>query len=167
MAANRQAAPAASTAQYLNFMLGEATYAIAILGIKEVIQYGGVTEVPRMPDFIRGVINLRGAVLPVIDLGACFGRGVSAPARRSCIVVMEMAGGHEVGVMVDAVHAVLDIDTADIGPPPAFGGGLRADFIQGMARVGERVVVILDVGAALSQDQVAALDRLATTAAGA
>jgi len=172
MAANRQAARrtaaalAASTAQYLTFMLGEATYAIGILGIKEVIQYGGVTEVPRMPEFIRGVINLRGAVLPVIDLGACFGRGVSAPARRSCIVVMEVAGGsHEVGVMVDAVHAVLDIDTADIGPPPAFGSGVRADFIQGMARVGERVLVILDIAAALSQDQVAALDRLAADGA--
>ena len=98
--------------QYLTFMLSGETYAISILRIKEIIQSGQVTAVPRMPDFIRGVINLRGAVVPVIDLSARFGKPPTAVGRRNCIIIIEVAIGAEtqnIGVMVDAVNAVLEI----------------------------------------------------------
>lgn len=158
--AGQDDAMAASRQQYLTFVLGGETYAIPILGIREIIQYGSVTSVPCVPDFIRGVMNLRGAVVPVIDLGARFGNGASALARRSCIVIIEVANGDEqqnVGVMVDAVNAVLEIADNEIEPAPSFGARIRVDFIRGMGRVNERFVVILDIGAVLSLEEIAVL----------
>src|ERR1035441_7456611 len=105
--------------QYLTFMLGGEVFAIGILSIKEIIEYGQLTEVPRMPGFIRGVINLRGAVVPVIDLGSRFGKQASAVSRRTCIVIIEVIHEeeqHVVGVMVDAVNEVLDIAPNEIEP---------------------------------------------------
>ena len=110
--------------QYLTFVLGGETYAMGILTIKEIIEYGNITEIPRMPDFIRGVINLRGAVVPVIDLAARFGKRVTNITRRTCIVIVEVANGEEtqdIGVMVDTVNEVLDIPDNEIEPAPAFG----------------------------------------------
>jgi purine-binding chemotaxis protein CheW len=154
--------------QYLAFVLGGETYATSIVGIKEIIQYGGVTAMPCVPDYIRGVINLRGAVVPVVDLGARFGRGASAQVRRSCIVIVEGASGEtgqDIGMMVDAVNAVLEIDDGDIELPPAFGAPVRTDFIQGMAKVGGRFVAILDVAAVLSLDEIALLAGVVEQAA--
>ncbi len=146
--------------QYLTFMLGGETYAIGILAIKEIIEYGQLTEVPRMPEFIRGVINLRGAVVPVIDLGARFGKTSSNVGRRTCVVIIEIEseeGQQVVGVMVDAVNEVLDIAASEIEPPPSFGAKIRADFIQGMGKVDGKFVIILDVDHVLSVDEMAAL----------
>jgi purine-binding chemotaxis protein CheW len=98
--------------QYLTFMIGGEMFAISILGIKEIIEYGHLTTVPMMPDFIRGVINLRGAVVPVVDLSARFGRAASEVTRRSCIVIIEVESAEEkqdVGVVVDSVSEVLEI----------------------------------------------------------
>ena len=103
---------AGQTAQYLTFMLGAETFAIGILAIKEIIEYASLTEVPMMPAYVRGVINLRGAVVPVVDLPVRFGKAASAVTKRTCIVIIEIVLGserHVLGLVVDAVNAVLDI----------------------------------------------------------
>ncbi|TAK65199.1 chemotaxis protein CheW [Methylobacter sp.] len=146
--------------QYLTFMLIGETYAIGILRIKEIIQYGQLTEVPRMPDFIRGVINLRGAVVPVIDLSARFGKQPTAIGRRNCIIIIEVTMGDEtqnVGVMVDAVNAVLEIPASEIEPAPTFGTNIRADFIAGMGKINGKFVIILNIQHVLSMDDMASL----------
>jgi purine-binding chemotaxis protein CheW len=146
--------------QYLTFTVGGEFFAIGILHIKEIIEYGQLTEVPRMPAFIRGVINLRGAVVPVLDLNACFGRSRCEITRRSCIIIVEVDNDddkHDIGVLVDAVSAVLDIPATDIEPPPSFGARIRADYITGMAKVDGRFVILLNIGAVLSLDDLSAL----------
>ncbi len=115
------------------------------MGIKEIIEYGSLTTVPMMPGFIRGVINLRGAVVPVVDLSARFGRKSSEVTRRSCIVVLEVETDGEqqdVGVVVDSVSEVLAIPASEIEPPPSFGAKIRADFISGMGKVGSKFVTL-------------------------
>lgn len=146
--------------QYLTFMLGGETYAMGILAIKEIIEYGNLTEVPRMPDFIRGVINLRGAVVPVIDLGARFGKQATSISRRTCIVIIEVTNGEEtqdIGVMVDAVNEVLEIPASEIEPAPSFGANIRADFIDGMGKIGGRFVIILNIRQVLSVEEMSTL----------
>lgn len=151
--------------QYLTFMLGGETYAMGILAIKEIIEYGNLTEVPRMPQFIRGVINLRGAVVPVIDLSSRFGKQATKVTRRTCIVIIEVATGEgtqDVGVMVDAVNAVLEIAPQEIEPPPAFGANIRADFISGMGKVNGKFVIILNIQHVLSVEEMATLSGIET-----
>jgi purine-binding chemotaxis protein CheW len=146
--------------QYLTFMLGGEVFAIGILSIKEIIEYGQLTEVPRMPASIRGVINLRGAVVPVIDLGARFGKQATSISRRTCIVIIEVQHEEEqqvVGVMVDAVNEVLDIPATEIEPSPSFGAKIRADFIKGMGKVEGKFVIILNADKVLSVDEIAEL----------
>ena len=146
--------------QYLTFSLGSEMFAVGTLSVKEIIEYGQMTVVPMMPDFIRGVINLRGAVVPVIDLAARFGRTGTALTRRTCIVIVEVPGDQgtqDIGVVVDAVSAVLEIAPADIEPVPAFGARIRSDFIAGMGKVNGRFVILLEVGKVLSIDEIAAL----------
>ena len=153
-----QAAP--ETAQYLTFMLSGEVFAIGILGIKEIIEFGGLTTVPMMPDCIRGVINLRGAVVPVMDLAARFGRPGSEVTKRTCIVIVETVSEGEqqvVGVMVDAVNAVLEIAAADIEPAPAFGARVRPDFIAGMGKVNGKFVIVLSTEHVLSSIEIGAM----------
>jgi purine-binding chemotaxis protein CheW len=147
-------------AQYLTFQLAQEQFAIAILGIKEIIEYHGVTEVPMMPACVRGVINLRGAVVPVMDLLARFGRPSSPATKRTCIVIVEVATAEErqvIGLVVDAVNEVLDIPAADIEPPPSFGARIRSEFIHGVGKVKGKFVLLLDVDRALSIDEIAEL----------
>lgn len=149
--------------QYLTFTLSGEMYAIGILNIKEIIEYGSVTAVPMMPEFIRGVINLRGAVVPVVDLASRFSRAASPVTRRTCIVIIEVESGderHDVGVMVDAVSEVLEIPATEIEPAPSFGAKIRADFIQGMGKVNGKFVIILNVGNVLSVDEMAVLGTI-------
>lgn len=113
-----------------------------------------------MPAFIRGVINLRGAVVPVIDLSARFGGRTSAVSRRTCIVIVELGSGEDrqdLGVIVDAVNEVLEIPRGDIEPPPSFGARIRADFIQGMGKVNGDFVIILNVERVLSTEEMTML----------
>lgn len=152
--------------QYLTFSLGGEMFAIGILVIKEIIEYGGLTEVPMMPEFIRGVINLRGAVVPVVDLSARFGRKRTEVTRRTCIVIIEVEsddGKHDVGVVVDSVSEVLEIAAGEIEPSPSFGTRIRADFIQGMGKVNGKFVIILSVNNVLSLDDLAMLEHAAGT----
>ncbi|MBA4068773.1 MAG: chemotaxis protein CheW [Acinetobacter sp.] len=142
--------------QYLTFMLGKEVFAMNILNIKEIIEYGQLTTVPCMPDFIRGVINLRGSVVPVIDLEARFGKSAATVTRKTCVVIIEVEHDAEqqvIGVMVDAVNEVLDITPDQVEPAPAFGANIRADFIDGMGKVDGKFVIILNVNHVLSIDE--------------
>jgi purine-binding chemotaxis protein CheW len=150
-------------AQYLTFLLGGEMFAIGILNIKEIIEYGNLTEVPMMPEFIRGVINLRGAVVPVVDLSARFGRKRTEVTRRTCIVIIEVEADeerHDVGVVVDSVSEVLEIPASDIEPPPSFGARIRVDFISGMGKVNGKFVIQLNANRVLSVDEMAALGEI-------
>ena len=160
--------------QYLTFSLGGEMFAVGILNVKEIIEYGHLTEIPMMPTFIRGVINLRGSVVPVIDLSARFGGKTTEVSRRTCIVIVEVSDGemrHDIGIMVDAVSEVLDIPAGEIEPPPSFGAKIRADFIFGMGKVDGKFVIILNIGKVLSVEEIAELTSSAAdaenTAAGA
>jgi purine-binding chemotaxis protein CheW len=146
--------------QYLTFTVAGETFGIAISSIKEIIEYRAPTDVPMMPAFMRGVINLRGRVVPVIDLSVRFGRAKGENTRRTCVVIVEVQQEeqqHDIGVVVDAVSAVLEIADADIEPAPSFGAKLRADFISGMGKVGEKFVIILDIDRVLSVEELAML----------
>ncbi|NYE63994.1 purine-binding chemotaxis protein CheW [Duganella sp. 1224] len=152
---------AALPSQFLTFMLGEDQYAVGILHIKEIIEYGSLATVPMMPDCVRGVINLRGAVVPVMDLSARFGRGQSVIGKRSCIVIVE-AGGEEkqvLGMLVDAVNAVVEIAAGDIEPAPSFGTRIRPDFIAGMGKYNGRFVILLDIERVLSSEEIVEMAR--------
>lgn len=154
---------AEETHQHLTFMLGGEMFGIAIKSVREIIEYGNLTEVPMVPPFIRGVINLRGAVVPVIDLSARFGGKPTQIQRRTCIVIIEMADGsdtQELGVVVDAVCEVLDIPESEIEPAPSFGAKIRADFIAGMGKINGKFVILLDVRRVLSVDEIAELAAL-------
>ncbi len=163
------AEPASEQAQqYLTFVLGGDVFAIGILSIKEIIEYSPPTAVPMTPEFMRGVINLRGAVVPVLDLSVRFGKPPSAVTRRTCIVILEadIAGERlDIGVVVDAVNAVLDIPPSDIEPPPSFGARIRTDFIRGMGKVNGKFVILLDVNQALAMEEVLALAQACDSAA--
>jgi len=173
-AANHAAAQAAEQQQYLTFSLGEEMFAIGILAIREIIEYGHLTEVPMVPPFIRGVINLRGAVVPVVDLLVRFGRAAGEITKRTCIVIIETGAAgegyqgqqsHQMGIVVDAVSEVLEIPAADIEPPPEFGARIRIDFISGMGKVNGKFVVLLDVNRILSIDEVAVVAAMGRTEA--
>ena len=158
-------ATTAEEQQYLTFLLSGEMFAIGILNIKEIIEYGSLTEVPMMPDFIRGVINLRGSVVPVVDLSSRFGRHKTEVSRRTCIVIIEVQGGDEskqdIGVMVDSVSEVLEIPRSEIEPPPAFGAKIRVDFIHGMGKVAGKFVIILNADKVLSVDELSMLGQAA------
>jgi purine-binding chemotaxis protein CheW len=162
------AAGTAEGQQYLTFTLGQEMFAVGILHIREIIEYGSVTTVPLMPAFVRGVINLRGSVVPVIDLAARFGRPLCAITRRSCIVIVELESGgerQELGVLVDAVSEVLEIPAAEIEPAPAFGAKIRTDFIAAMGKVMDRFVILLNMNKVLAVEEIAMLAQLNETEA--
>jgi purine-binding chemotaxis protein CheW len=147
-------------AQFLTFLLGDEVFAMDIRTVREIIQVGPMTAVPLMPAFVRGVINLRGAVVPVIDLHARFGRRAAQLGKKSCIVIFDaLRNGErvELGLLVDAVSEVIDIAADAIEPPPNFGTAVRRDFIQGMGKVAERFVIILDPEKAFDIEEMADL----------
>jgi purine-binding chemotaxis protein CheW len=146
-------ATAPMVSQYLIFSLGGELFGVATLRVREIIEYGNITSVPMMPGYMRGVINLRGSVVPVIDLHARFGRSATEVSRRTCIVILEVQSEedtHVLGIIVDAVSAVRQIDASHIEPSPSFGTRMRADFIDGMAKVNNSFVILLNLGKVLS-----------------
>lgn len=152
------------TAQYLTFLLSGEMYAVQILHVKEIIDYQPVTVIPKMPDFIHGVINLRGAVVPVINLAARFGKASGKHTKRTCIIVMELMENdmrRDIGVVVDAVSEVIDIARKDIEPSPAFGARIRYDFIQGIGNVADKFLIILNVLKVLSISEMTSMTRRA------
>lgn len=149
--------------QYLTFLVGNELFAIGIDDIKEIIEYREPASVPMMPSYLSGVINLRGRVVPVIDLLVRFGRESTTISRRTCIVILELYHDDELqylGILVDAVKAVLDIADTDIEPPPSFGARLRNDFVKGMGKIGEEFVIILDIEHVLSIEELSMLSEI-------
>jgi len=147
------AAPAgADRNQYLTFLLDGQGFAIEILAIREIIEYQGLTVVPTMPQLVRGVINLRGVALPVVDLLVRFGKKPIQPGKRACIVVVELGQGGQrvVGALVDAVSRVLEIGEDEIEPPPAFGAKIPTEFIRGVGKVDGKFVILLNVESVLA-----------------
>lgn len=146
--------------QYLTFSLGDETFAMDIRSVREIIQYGAITVVPLMPAFVRGVINLRGTVLPVIDLQARFGRVPACIGKKTCVVVFDTVHEGEkveLGLMVDAVSEVVDIAASNIEPPPQFGTSIRREFIKGIGKVGGAFIVIVEPDRALDIEEMALL----------
>jgi purine-binding chemotaxis protein CheW len=146
--------------QYLTFLLGEEVFALDIRSVREIIQYAPMTTVPLMPAFVRGVINLRGAVVPVIDLHARFGRRPAGIGKKTCVVIFDaLRDGErtELGLMVDAVSEVVDIAADAVEPPPNFGTSVRRDFIRAIAKRGERFVIVLEPDRAFDVDDMAQL----------
>lgn len=142
--------------QFLTFLLAGEIYGISILDIRELIEYEGVTSVPMMPDFIAGVINIRGAVVPVIDLTSRFDGNKTKITKRTSIIIAEVENEDlkiEVGVIVDEVKEVLNIAINDIEPAPTFGSKIRTDFISGMGKVGDELLVLLEVRKVLSIEE--------------
>ena len=148
-------------ATYLTFDLGSELFAVDVRSVREVLDSNTVTRVPRMPDYVRGVINLRGGVVPVIDLRLKFGMEVVEDSVDTCIIVMEITLDGEstvVGGLADSVKEVFDIDPDQIEPPPRIGTNLDTDFIRGMGKHQDRFVIILDIDKVLSADELVLLD---------
>lgn len=146
--------------KYLTFTLANEEYGIGILKIKEIIGVMPITSVPRTPDFVKGVINLRGKVIPVIDLRARFTLQVNDYTERTCIIVVETvtpSGIVMVGVVVDSVSEVLNIKDQDIEETPSFGTRVETDFILGMAKMEGRVKILLDIDHVLSAEELDAI----------
>lgn len=146
--------------QYLAFTIGEEAYAMAIDSVREVIQFAGLTEVPLMPASVRGVINLRGTVVPVADLRVRFRQPPTRIAPRTCVVIVELfqdGRWQDLGFLVDHVDEVLTLDPGAIGPPPAFGAATPPEFIAGIAQVQGRFILLLDPDRLLSVSELASL----------
>ena len=163
--------------QYLTFMIGREEYAVSLLKVKEIIEYDTVTQIPKTPEWIRGVINLRGSVVPVIDLAVKFRQAPSVAGKLTCIVITEVLNvaqdgaqsGEEaavMGIMADSVRQVIDLRPQDIEESPAFGTRVKVDYLLGMARSGKKFCLLLDTEKVLSTDELLELPDLAEQATG-
>jgi len=151
-------------AQYLTFVVGEEEYGVRILRAKEIIEYGVVTTIPNAPPFIRGVINLRGSVVPVVDLAVKFGGAASAPTKRSCVVVVEVERDGQqtvMGIVADRVTQVAELPEDAIEPAPAFGTGVRTDWLLGLGRTDRRFILLLNTDRVLTDLDIGQLDAAA------
>jgi purine-binding chemotaxis protein CheW len=146
--------------KYLTFTLAGEEYGISILKVKEIIGMMAITTVPQTPPYVKGVINLRGKVIPVVDLRRKFGMDSMEYTERTCIIVVEIAGAARtipMGIVVDSVSEVLNIKSGDIEETPSFGNRLDTDYILGMAKVGGSVKILLDIDRVMNADERAAL----------
>jgi purine-binding chemotaxis protein CheW len=150
--------------KYLTFTLAEEEYGIGILKIKEIIGMMPITSVPQTPEFVKGVINLRGKVIPVLDLRLRFGMEEIGYTDRTCIIVVEIeryAGDVVIGIVVDSVSEVLNIKAQEIEETPTFGAELNTDFILGMAKIDGGVKILLDIDRVLTDEEMEILDKAA------
>ena len=142
--------------KYLTFFLGGEEYGLEILKVSEIIGLQPITRVPRMPDFVRGVINLRGKVIPITDLRRKFGMSIEG-TTDSCIIVVQMLG-IQTGIVVDRVSEVVAIAAGDIEDAPTFGAGIRTEFLLGIGKTGGRVRLLLDIDKVLASSEIEALE---------
>jgi len=149
--------------QYLTFLVGQESFAISILDVKEIIEISSVTRVPMTPGYIHGVINLRGNVVPVIDLSARLAHGRTEINKRSCIVLVEIEvtdSAQLIGMLVDEVKEILEIPAENIQPAPDFGTDIRTEFIQAMGRVGDDFIILLAINRVLSIEELSQLEQI-------
>ncbi len=142
--------------QYLTFRLGDEVFALDIAQVREVLDYTSITRVPRTPDFMRGVINLRGSVVPVVDMRLKFGMPKTERTINTCIIIVEIKAEDEsvlLGALADSVQEVIELDPQDIEPAPRIGTGLKVDFIKGMGKRDEKFLIILDVDRVFSEEE--------------
>lgn len=151
------AADELASRRYLTFSLHKEVFAVPVGPIREIIEYPGVTEIPLAPDFLRGVINLRGSVVPLIDIAARFGRGAAEITWRTCVIIFETS--HEdalhqmLGIMVDTVFEVVDVPADQIEPRPEFGTVMRTEFVDGMIKRNGKFVIVLDIDKVLNAQE--------------
>lgn len=151
--------------KYLTFELGSEVYSIEILKVQEIIGIMSITNVPKTPDYVRGVINLRGKVIPVVELRRKFGMETCEDTERTCIIVVQVAGKDgdiTMGILVDEVSEVVDISPEQIEPAPSFGTAVATDFILAMGKVDNRVVILLDVDRVLTLSEMEMLNQPAS-----
>lgn len=149
--------------QYLTFQLNGEMYAFAILHVKEILEYGKVTQVPMMPDYIQGIINLRGEVVPVVNLARRFYLNPQEVNKKTCVVIIEVTNEEQrqdLGVMVDSVSEVIEISSKFMRPAPNFGTKIRTEFICGMAQFDEEFVIILAEDKVLSVEELAMMEQV-------
>jgi len=152
------AAEMTQTTQYLTFKLGDEVFALDITKVREVLDFTTVTKVPRTPEFMRGVINLRGSVVPVVDLRLKFGMSKTENNVNTCIIITEVTVDNDttiLGALADSVQEVLDLEPGNIAPAPKIGTKLRTEFIKGMGRRDDRFIIILDIDKVFSVDELA------------
>ncbi len=150
--------------KFLTFLMANEKYGLEILKVREIMGMMDVTTVPTTPAFVRGVINLRGKVIPVVDLRLKFGLEAKEDTQRTCIIVVHLthtAQEMTMGIIVDEVSDVLDIDQNQIEPPPSFGANIRTDFILGMGKVDKKVMTMLDIDRVLSEQEIALVESSA------
>jgi purine-binding chemotaxis protein CheW len=150
--------------KYLTFALASEEYGLEILKVREIIGYMDITAVPQTPEHVKGVINLRGQVIPVIDLRAKFGMDTTDVTEQTCIIVVEITQGDrkfDTGIVVDHVQEVLDIAGEDIEEAPRFGSSVNTDFILGMGKIADTVKILLDIDKVLTTDDIAGLASMA------
>ncbi len=146
------------TTQYLTYKLGDEIYALDISKVREVLDFTTVTKVPRTPDFMRGVINLRGSVVPVVDLRLKFGMSATEKTVNTCVIITEVTVDGDttvLGALADSVQEVIDLAPSDISAPPKIGTKLRTEFIRGMGKRDDRFIIILDIDRVFSSDELA------------
>lgn len=147
--------------QFLTFLLSGEEFAISILKVKEILEYDTITAVPNVPKWVCGVLNLRGSVVPIVDLALKFGRTASKITKLTCIVIVEAICDNErltMGVLVDSVSQVIDLNDTDIEAPPVFGTHLKTDYLQGMGRSGKKFCLILNIDKVLASDELLELN---------
>jgi purine-binding chemotaxis protein CheW len=144
--------------KYLTFNLGDEVYGLEILRVREIIGLMDITKVPRMPNFVRGVINLRGKVIPVVDLRLKFGMDAAEDTKETCIIVVDL-DDMLMGITVDCVSEVLDIHEQDIDEAPEFGVSVSTDFILGMGKARDKVIILLDISKVLTTGEIAMLAK--------
>jgi len=149
----------ANEGKYLTFVLAEEVYGVEVLKVREIIGMMQVTAIPRLPDFVRGVMNLRGKVIPVIDLRLKLGMEIGEVTENTCIIVVDISGV-ETGIVVDEVHEVQNIASENIEDPPSFGVDVNTEFILGIGKAGEKVMILLDIGKVLTGEDILSLRHL-------
>jgi purine-binding chemotaxis protein CheW len=150
--------------QYMTFKLGNELFAINVAQVREVLEVSTITRVPTAPDYMRGVVNVRGKAIPVVDLRLRFGLPATVDTVSTRVIVMELLLDGEttvLGGMADSVHEVIEMEPANIGPPPRIAMRWRTEFIQGMGRRGDDFIIILDVNAVFASEEIALVDKAA------
>lgn len=157
----RDLALSGEAGKFLTFRIADEEYGVEILKVREIMGIMAITSVPRMPVYMKGVINLRGSVIPVVDLRLKFGLDEIEHTEETCIIVVDV--GREVGVIVDRVSEVLDIPGSDIEPPPSMGGSVDTSFIVGLGKVGDFVKILLNIDHVLSTDELVDISSAASS----